>query len=287
MSSAPRLSSLSPSYVDSEFVKTFMTTYRSFCSSSDLLGLLVERFSIPVPQVFAHLEQQSVAAAPQPNRSGGPLAGRYDTVQSHGWQPHSQISPANLEQAFHRFREEYQKPIQHKVMQIMNHWVRYHAYDFADTDLLQRFKDFLNGNVVKLSNNQKKWSAKILDALEKKQRELETVCSPLEAMELKPEPVFDQDTAEEVLWHTAAPGDVDNYDLLTLHPVEIGRQVTLLHFYLYKAIQPIELVDAGWTKQEEKHKRSPQLLKLIDHSTRVSGAGFFTGVTFLCEVLKR
>jgi son of sevenless-like protein len=54
---------------------------------------------------------------------------------------------------------------------------------------------------------------------------------------------------------------------LTLHPLEIGRQVTLLHFSLYKVIKPIELVDAAWMKQE-KYQRSPQLLKLIDHSTK-------------------
>jgi hypothetical protein len=72
---------------------------------------------------------------------------------------------------------------------------------------------------------------------------------------------------------------------LTLHPLEIARQITLLHFSLYRAIKPfgsslfltkekneklfnLELVDAAWTKQD-KYKRSPQLLKFIDHSTNV------------------
>ncbi|CAD5231948.1 unnamed protein product [Bursaphelenchus xylophilus] len=244
-----------PHYVDSEFVKTFMTTYRSFCSSTDLMDYLIERFSIPVPQAI---------------KSGGPLAGRYDTVQSHGWQTYNQISPANLEQAFHRFREEYQKPIQHKVMQIMNHWVRYHSYDFCDPDLCKKMKEFLNGNVIKLSNNQKKWAAKILDALERKQKEADP-SSPTEdrVEENKVEIAFSQDVPE-IVWHTAKQGDIDNYDILTLHPLEIGRQVTLLHFYLYRAIKPIELVDAAWTKQDEKYKKSPQLLKLIDHSTKLT-----------------
>lgn len=245
-----------------------MTTYRSFCSPSELLDYLIERFSIPVPQVFAHLDQQLVS--PVQTRSGGPLAGRYDTVQSHGWQSFSQISTANLEQAFHRFREEYQKPIQHKVMQIMNHWVRYHAYDFMDADLTLKMKNFLSGNIIKLSNNHKKWSNKILDALEKKQRESDPSTPTVDKIEeQKAEIAFSQDVPEYV-WHTAEKGDIDNYDILTLHPLEIGRQVTLLHFYLYRAIKPIELVDAAWTKQEEKYKKSPQLLKLIDHSTKVT-----------------
>lgn len=64
----------------------------------------------------------------------------------------------------------------------------------------------------------------------------------------------------------AAPGDIDAYDLLTLHPLEIGRQITLLHYCMYRAIKPIELVDAAWTKQE-KYIRSPQLLKASLHIT--------------------
>ncbi|KIH43734.1 hypothetical protein ANCDUO_26254, partial [Ancylostoma duodenale] len=70
----------------------------------------------------------------------------------------------------------------------------------------------------------------------------------------------------EIVWHAAKQGDVANYDLLTLHPLEIGRQLTLLHFDLYRAIKPIELVGAAWTKHD-KYRRSPQLLKLTDHST--------------------
>lgn len=73
----------------------------------------------------------------------------------------------------------------------------------------------------------------------------------------------------QVLWHTAEKGAVETYDLLSLHPIEIGRQLTLLQFDLYRAVKPIELVGSAWTKRD-KDRRSPQLLKLIDHSTMVS-----------------
>ncbi|GMT12537.1 hypothetical protein PFISCL1PPCAC_3834, partial [Pristionchus fissidentatus] len=102
-------------YTDNAYVRTFLISYRSFCKPSRLLELLILRFDVPLPlplqqggssdaksslfsssSAFRDLSGSNgaaAAAAPTPSaaaasvggwRSGGPLAGRFDTVQSHG-----------------------------------------------------------------------------------------------------------------------------------------------------------------------------------------------------------
>ncbi|CAI5453144.1 unnamed protein product [Caenorhabditis angaria] len=272
------------SYTDSKYIQTFLISFRSFCTPNDLLSMLLERFNIPIPNKLQHNQ----------NKGGGPLAGRYDTVQSHGLSTTSAYSPL-YEQSFQRFRKEYERPVQLRVLSVINQWVKFHWYDFqCDLVLLEALERFLQKCCdprEKLTKQHKKFCKTILATIEKRMKcgiderncgnmgenEEGHVNSAFVYGEDNQPPAYANDERREMtenfklqppmtLWHTALKGDIDNYDLLTLHPLEIGRQLTLLHFDLYRAIQPIELVEAAWTKHD-KYRKSPQLLRLTDHST--------------------
>uniref|UniRef100_A0A8I5KV97 SOS Ras/Rac guanine nucleotide exchange factor 1 n=1 Tax=Homo sapiens TaxID=9606 RepID=A0A8I5KV97_HUMAN len=111
-------------YADPNFVRTFLTTYRSFCKPQELLSLIIERFEIPEPEPT---EADRIAI-------------------ENGDQP--------LSAELKRFRKEYIQPVQLRVLNVCRHWVEHHFYDFErDAYLLQRMEEFI-GTVRELYSHQ-------------------------------------------------------------------------------------------------------------------------------------
>ncbi|XP_069035902.1 son of sevenless homolog 1 isoform X2 [Lepisosteus oculatus] len=215
-------------YADPNFVRTFLTTYRSFCKPQELLTLLIERFEIPETR---------------------PMETDQFTMEN-GDQP--------LSAEHKRFRKEYVQPVQLRVLNVCRHWVEHHFYDFErDAELLQRLEEFI-GTVR--GKAMRKWVESITKIIQRKKQVQANGPSHNITFENPPPPIE---------WHISKPGQIDQFDLMTLHPIEIARQLTLLESDFYRAVQPSELVGSVWTK-EDKELNSPNLLRMIRHTTNLT-----------------
>uniref|UniRef100_A0A8C6J6K3 Uncharacterized protein n=1 Tax=Melopsittacus undulatus TaxID=13146 RepID=A0A8C6J6K3_MELUD len=212
-------------YADPNFVRTFLTTYRSFCKPQELLSLLIERFEIPEPEP-TEADRLAIEKGEQP------------------------IS-ADLK----RFRKEYVQPVQLRILNVFRHWVEHHFYDFErDLELLERLETFISSVRGK---SMKKWVESIAKIIKRKKAQANGISHNI-TFESPPPPVE---------WHIWRVGHSETLDLMTLHPIEIARQLTLLESDLYRAVQPSELVGSVWTK-EDKEINSPNLLKMIRLSVK-------------------
>eukprot|EP00794_Sanderia_malayensis_P019912 gene19912-21859_t len=154
-----------------------------------------------------------------------------------------------------KFRKEYAQPVQLRVLNVVRQWVDQHFYDFErDTELLRKLEDFFSR--IRRSTAVKKWVRSIDKMIQRRK----------EALLFSPEHSFSHPTPP-VEWHLTQ--DPDKFDILTLHPLEIGRQITLLESEMFRSIKPSELVGSAWTKKD-KEKTSPNALRMIRCSNKIT-----------------
>ncbi|KAM6912201.1 son of sevenless homolog 2 [Xenentodon cancila] len=218
-------------YADPNFVRTFLTTYRSFCKPQELLTLLIERIEIPDLEK-AEEDQESLWNGDHP-----------------------------MVAEFQRFRREYVQPVQLRVLNVFRQWVEHHFYDFEnDPELRSRLEDYFTNKIQLRGKSMRKWVESINKIIKRKMQTQSNGVSHNITFESSPPPIE---------WHICRAGQVDLFDLMTLHPIEIARQLTLIESELYRAVRPSELVGSVWTR-EDKEKNSPNLLRMIRHTTNLT-----------------
>ncbi|XP_075988594.1 son of sevenless guanine nucleotide exchange factor isoform X2 [Anticarsia gemmatalis] len=233
-------------YADLNLVRTFLTTYRSFCSPAELLDLLIERFRIPEPS-DVYDSHSSLTLTPR----------SVDSIESVASSDAEKLSKNTAREDWKRYRKEFQQPVKFRVINVLRHWVDQHFYDFErEPALLDKLRDFLESVDGK---PMRKWVQSVLKTLQRKSGQAAESELPGGVSH-----VFDK-APPAVLRHVAEPERVA-WHPLALHPLELARQLTLLEFHLYRQVKPSELVGAVWTKKD-KEKTSPNLLRIIKHTT--------------------
>lgn len=222
-------------------VDSFLTTYRSFISDpEELLELLVERYKIPDPPFHIVC----------PNYNGS----QDDMPES---------DRAVYRQYLKRFRQEYTKPVKMRVINVIKSWVKNHYYDFErHPTLLSSLNSFLD----EISNNDK-----VLIPLIRSIRNLiqqkSSQNNELEFTLYKPPPPS--------FLLSSKHNESEKIDILTLHPIEFARQLTLIEFEIFRAIKPSELIDVREiafrsNRKEDKYETAPNLRRMTRHFTLIS-----------------
>uniref|UniRef100_A0A6G1S600 Son of sevenless 2 n=1 Tax=Aceria tosichella TaxID=561515 RepID=A0A6G1S600_9ACAR len=193
-------------------VDIFLTTYTSFISDpEELLDLLIERFKIPDPPLHVVL----------PDFAGSP-----DDLP--------ECERTAYKQYIKRFRQEYSKPVKMRVINVLRSWIKNHYQDFErQPNLLDKLNSFLD----EVHDSEKVLRGLIVSI--KKSIEQQKICH--NNMNPKREFMLSREPPKPLEWH-AKWDESDKFNILTLHPVEFARQLTLVEFDLFRAINPLELI---------------------------------------------
>ena len=131
------------------------------------------------------------------------------------------------------------------MLNFFRHWILNHSYDFTDDpELKKELLDFLESI---RAGHFRLWISRLKSHMNKIGR--------LSERDL----IFDH-SPPPILHHLE-----DQYPmgLMTVHPVELARQVTLLEFSAFKKIRPCELIGTAWTKSK-KYEIAPNVMRAIE-----------------------
>eukprot|EP00049_Salpingoeca_infusionum_P012036 m.213515 g.213515 ORF g.213515 m.213515 type:complete len:1075 (-) comp15085_c0_seq1:291-3515(-) len=172
--------------------------------------------------------------------------------------------PEHLEHSvLKKFNQLYALPIKLRVVNVLRKWLEKHYYDFQRREkLLVALLRFVKQEVQKgnaIDRQVRSWQG-VLNLIKKNQaREHETkVFSWPQGTVFPP-----------IVWLGDAKPSFAQYHILTLHPVELARQISLIEQDLFRAVQPSELVDCVWSKPD-REQLSPNVVKIQQWANNLS-----------------
>eukprot|EP00040_Diaphanoeca_grandis_P021301 m.113455 g.113455 ORF g.113455 m.113455 type:complete len:1196 (-) comp28272_c0_seq1:23-3610(-) len=150
-------------------------------------------------------------------------------------------------------------PIKLRVVNVLKQWIEKHYDDFVDDhSLLKELLRFIKADLS--TNLAMKSKVALLTKSIRRQRDLINSKDHQNALEQPP----------PVLWPQHITSDTINFfHVMTLHPIEIARQLTRIESETFRAIKASELAGQAWTKKD-KATKAPQVLKMIHRFNQVS-----------------
>ena len=250
-------------YGDPMLVRTFLTTYRSFCTPTELLKLLIERFEIPNPDLMSclqamHFANEELASPTSINphqeviHNGHADENHYDSSTPNTG-PTSPTSPTqsvsmsmasefvstfafeeddddkgqrdrDYREMLKKFRKEYSQPVQFRVMNVLRHWIDNHYYDFErDPALLDTLIDFLKSK--NSVRNMRKLIENLLKMIDRKRDQ---------SKQESARPIIHNSVAPIIEWWLTK--DEEEFDLLTVSLVFLDNKIiTNYDRFIYSA----------------------------------------------------
>lgn len=215
---------------ETSLARAFLLTYRSFTTPMTLLEMLVQRFNVQPPPGYTDAQ---IAA----------------------------------------FKSTRALPIRLRVFNSLKMWINMSPHEFTcDEVLVQRLERFIRDTMEPALPTAANSVRKMLDAtLDRQAAEARRSSSGVigSASAAARSARFVQDMPETKL----PPGPLpppEGIDLLQLDPTEVARQMTLVDWEYFKAIQPRECLDQCWTKPETGPTQAPNLLAMIERANEIS-----------------
>ncbi|CAG8528266.1 3951_t:CDS:10 [Paraglomus brasilianum] len=199
--------------LDSNFIATFLLTYRSFTTTEEFFDLLVKRFMIQ----------------PSPNLT---------SEENELWQ------------------EKKQTPIRLRVFNIMKSWLEIYYIDEADSQCLERMREFASTVMYEHMAFAANSLIKVIDK-RKEQPKDATFKGLVPSTAIQPPP-------------PNLPRNMKKLRFVDLDPLELARQLTLIESKLYNKIRPVECLGKAWSR-EEGGEIAENIKAMIVNSNQITG----------------